>query len=74
MRSAWRYARDALLYPRVIKPVDGGGGLGIWLVEEPSQLDAAVTKLVETMNYGGRGFSGFIVESRLAMNTRCRAW
>jgi hypothetical protein len=60
-----RDARDALLYPCVIKPVDGGGGLGIWLVEEASQLDAVIGKLVETMNYGGRGFSGFIVESWL---------
>lgn len=59
-------ARDALLYPCVIKPVDGGGGLGIWLVEKRAQLATVVNKLVETMNYGGRGFSGFIVESWLA--------
>lgn len=58
-------AQDALLYPCVIKPVDGGGGLGIWLIEEESQLAAVVNKLVETMNYGGRGFTGFIVESWL---------
>ncbi len=60
-----RDAREALLYPCVIKPVDGGGGLGIWLVEEASQLDAAIAKLLNTVNYGGRGFSGFIVESCL---------
>jgi len=59
-------ARDALLYPCVIKPVDGGGGLGIWLVEEASQLDAVIARLLDTMNYGGRGFTGFIVESWLA--------
>lgn len=58
-------AHQALIYPCVIKPVDGGGGLGIWLVEEPEQLGAVVRKLEETMNYGGRGFSGFIVESWL---------
>lgn len=61
-----RDAREALLYPCVIKPVDGGGGLGIWLVREASQLDAAIDKLLDTVNYGGRGFSGFIVESWLA--------
>ncbi|MDE1188739.1 MAG: ATP-grasp domain-containing protein [Pantoea sp.] len=60
-----RDAREALLYPCVIKPVDGGGGLGIWLVEQASQLDTVINKLVDTMNYGGRGFSGFIVESWL---------
>lgn len=58
-------AREALLYPCVIKPVDGGGGLGIWLVESPAQLGVVVRRLDETMNYGGRGFSGFIVESWL---------
>lgn len=57
-----RDARDALIYPCVIKPVDGGGGLGIWLVEQPQQLDTAIARLLETMNYGGRRFSGFIVE------------
>lgn len=58
-------ARQALLYPCVIKPVDSGGGLGIWLVEAPDRLAATVQKLEETMNYGGRRFSGFIVESWL---------
>ncbi|MFS2221502.1 ATP-grasp domain-containing protein [Pantoea sp. B65] len=60
-----RDARDALLYPCVIKPVDGGGGLGVWLVKSAPELDKAVDKLVTTMNYGGRCFSGFIVESSL---------
>ncbi|ARB82707.1 MULTISPECIES: ATP-grasp domain-containing protein [Yersinia] len=58
-------ARDVLAYPCVIKPVDGGGGLGIWLVTSPEDLDAAINKLATTMNYGGRSFSGFIVESYL---------
>lgn len=60
-----RDAREALLYPCVIKPVDGGGGLGVWLVKSPQTLDNAIDKLVTTMNYGGRCFSGFIVESWL---------
>ncbi len=55
-------ARDMLLYPCVIKPVDGGGGLGIWLVKSAQQLDNAIDKLATTLNYGGRCFSGFIVE------------
>ncbi|WP_413507017.1 ATP-grasp domain-containing protein [Serratia proteamaculans] len=58
-------ARDVLAYPCVIKPVDGGGGLGIWLVKSPEDLDTAVDQLATTMNYGGRSFSGFIVESYL---------
>lgn len=57
--------RDALLYPCVIKPVDGGGGLGIWLVEDASQLDTVIARLLDTMNYGGRCFTGFIIESWL---------
>ncbi len=60
-----RDAREALLYPCVIKPVDGGGGLGVWLVEAAHQLDNVISKLQETVNYGGRGFTGFIVESWL---------
>ncbi|WP_312054899.1 ATP-grasp domain-containing protein [Pantoea brenneri] len=59
-------AKEALLYPCVVKPVDGGGGLGIWLIERADQLCQVVNKLVQTMNYGGRGFSGFIVESGLS--------
>ncbi|WP_130832993.1 ATP-grasp domain-containing protein [[Erwinia] mediterraneensis] len=55
-------ARDALLYPCVIKPVDGGGGRGIWLLQRASQLDQVIARLMETVNDGGRRFSGFIVE------------
>ncbi|MGD9426536.1 acetyl-CoA carboxylase biotin carboxylase subunit family protein [Pantoea sp. NSTU24] len=58
-------ARQALIYPCVVKPVDGGGGLGIWLIEHAGQLNSVVQKLMQTMNYGGRGFSGFLVESAL---------
>jgi|GEM_PF-265953 len=58
-------AHQALIYPCVIKPVDSGGGLGIWLVEAPERLAGVVQMLEETMNYGGRSFSGFIVESWL---------
>lgn len=54
-----------MIYPCVIKPVDSGGGLGIWLVEAPERLAGIVQNLEETMNYGGRSFSGFIVESWL---------
>lgn len=59
-------ARDALLYPCVIKPVDSGGGLGVWLIAEAEQLEQTLDKLVNTLNYGGRCFSGFIVECWLA--------
>jgi len=58
-------AQQALIYPCVVKPVDGGGGLGIFLIERADQLSSVVKKLAQTMNYGGRGFSGFMVESAL---------
>ena len=58
-------ARDKLPYPCVVKPIDGGGGLGIWLVKTADDLDTAIDKLATTNNYGGRRFSGFIVESWL---------
>ncbi|KAB7893285.1 ATP-grasp domain-containing protein [Rouxiella badensis] len=58
-------SRDVLSYPSVIKPIDGGGGLGIWLIKTPEDLDSAVNKLAATMNYGGRLFSGFIIENYL---------
>ncbi|WP_437608875.1 ATP-grasp domain-containing protein [Erwinia sp. V71] len=57
-----RDARDALIYPCVITPVDGGGGLGVWLVKSAHELDKTVDKLVNTLNYGGRRFTGYIVE------------
>lgn len=58
-------ASQALIYPCVVKPVDGGGGLGIWRIDHPDQLRSVVQQLRQTTNYGGRGFSGFIVESAL---------
>lgn len=61
-----RAAREALIYPCVIKPVDGGGGLGIWLIHHAGGLDRGLDRLLTTLNYGGRAFSGFIVESWLA--------
>ncbi|MHC8314645.1 ATP-grasp domain-containing protein [Pseudomonas sp. LB3P31] len=63
--SAILKARDNLDYPCIIKPVDGGGGLGVWMVENGDQLDSAVHQLNLTMNYGGRPFKGFIVETWL---------
>jgi len=60
-----RDARDALSYPCVIKPVDGGGRLGIWLVKSAQELENASDILINTLNYGGRCFSGFMVESWL---------
>ncbi|EGK1570515.1 ATP-grasp domain-containing protein [Salmonella enterica] len=63
--SGIKRAKNTFSYPCVIKPVDGGGGLGIWLIKTLVDLDAAVDKLAITMNYGGRPFSGFIVESYL---------
>ncbi|EPC5670844.1 ATP-grasp domain-containing protein [Serratia liquefaciens] len=63
--SSIKNARDALSYPCVIKPVDGGGGLGVWLVKTPEDLEGAINTLATTMNYGGRSFSGFIIESYL---------
>lgn len=51
-----------LKYPLVIKPVNGGGGLGVFLVETPSQLQTSLTELRKLTNYDGSFFDKIILE------------
>lgn len=55
-------ALKRLRYPLVVKPSDGGGGLGVFLVENEEQLGAAVDRLGGMSNYGGGDFAGLVVE------------
>ncbi|MGW3561392.1 ATP-grasp domain-containing protein [Streptomyces sp. NPDC000963] len=49
-------------YPRVVKPVDGGGGLGVHLVEDEREDHRARRLLARTANYGGGAFTGVLTE------------
>ena len=52
----------AVKMPVVVKPVDGGGGLGVYLVKNTDDLEIAVQNLRSLRNYGGAKFSKLIVE------------
>ncbi len=52
----------SLAYPVVVKPVDGGGGLGIFLAYNFAEVKAALARLHATANYDGEAFSGVIIE------------
>ena len=49
-------------FPVVVKPGDGGGGLGVLLVSQPDGFDAAARLLRGVTNYDGGGFEGWLVE------------
>ncbi|MEU2870313.1 ATP-grasp domain-containing protein [Streptomyces olivoreticuli] len=49
-------------YPQVIKPVDGGGGLGVLLVRSPDRRPAALKYIESLANYGGGEFTGVVTE------------
>ncbi|WP_437757466.1 ATP-grasp domain-containing protein [Sorangium sp. So ce1389] len=48
--------------PLVIKPSDGGGGLGVFIVEEPAQRDHAIAQIRAMTNYDGGAFSQIVLE------------
>jgi hypothetical protein len=52
-------------FPCVVKPADGGGGLGVFLVDGPTQLELALAHLQTMQNYGGGMFSGVLLEEFL---------
>lgn len=52
----------SLSYPVVVKPVDGGGGLGIFLAHNFTEVKIALAQLHRTTNYDGEEFSGIIIE------------
>lgn len=53
---------DSLAYPQVVKPVDGGGGLGVLLVDDPAGRTRAVRLLSGMRNYGGGAFIALLAE------------
>jgi biotin carboxylase len=50
----------------VIKPVDGGGGLGVLLVRNAEEERRARDDLARTVNYGGGAFAGTLTEEYVA--------
>lgn len=62
LRTGAPLATGGLSFPLVLKPVDGGGGLGVTLVGDEGELHKAVLLLNEATNYGGGSFAGMIAE------------
>lgn len=66
--AIWRDVRDfdpvllQFTYPYVMKPVDGGGGLGVFLVRNAEEQAQALATLQRLTNYDGGAFQGMIVE------------
>lgn len=60
------HAEPAIPYPRVVKPVDGGGGLGVFLVQDAEEERRARRVLARTDNYGGGAFTGTLIEEYVA--------
>lgn len=55
----------ALSYPVVVKPTDGGGGLGVFLAHNFVEVSEALSRLNETTNYDGEAFTGVLIEEFL---------
>lgn len=49
-------------FPLVLKPSDGGGGLGVYLVRDAAQFQAALSALRGLRNYGGTPFAHIMLE------------
>lgn len=52
----------ALGYPQVVKPSDGGGGLGVLLVDDADGRRRAVELIRAMRNYGGGQFASVLAE------------
>ncbi|MEV6964455.1 ATP-grasp domain-containing protein [Hamadaea sp. NPDC051192] len=55
-------ATAGLAFPVVVKPDNGGGGLGVYVAYEAANLAAIRTVLESVRNYDGGPFSGWIAE------------
>lgn len=51
-----------MAYPLVVKPVDGAGGIGVFLASDPQQLKRAVELIGQLRNYGGGEFDRLLIE------------
>jgi hypothetical protein len=49
-------------FPQVVKPADGGGGLGVFYAADERARAAALAALASTRNYDGAPFAGVLVE------------
>ncbi|WP_221350236.1 ATP-grasp domain-containing protein [Streptomyces beigongshangae] len=68
---------EALTFPQVVKPVDGAGGIGVFLVRDVSQREHALRAVSATCNYGGAAFAGVLVEECVKgteYSLQCLAW
>lgn len=55
-----------LRFPQVIKPVDGGGGLCVFRVDDVAERSRAVDRIRRMRNYGGGEFAGVLAEEYVA--------
>jgi hypothetical protein len=66
-----------LAFPQVVKPVDGGGGLGVRLVRDETERRRALEEAATAANYGGAAFTGLLVEECVTgteYSLQCLAW
>jgi hypothetical protein len=52
-------------YPLVLKPIDAGGGLGVFFISDFPLLEAAFAEIRSITNYDGGAFQGLLVEEYL---------
>lgn len=62
VREAKAVSLAKLRYPLVIKPTNGGGGLGVFFVENSRQLETSLVELEKMINYDGSNFNRIIAE------------
>lgn len=55
-----------LRYPLMIKPTNGGGGLGVYLVFDDKTLSTVVENIKLLTNYNGASFDGLIIEEYIS--------
>ncbi|MEV0253572.1 ATP-grasp domain-containing protein [Streptomyces sp. NPDC050732] len=74
--ETWSALRE-LSFPQVVKPVDGGGGLGVHLVGDEAERDRALHRIGAAANFGGAAFADVLVEEQVVGNEyslQCLAW
>jgi predicted ATP-grasp superfamily ATP-dependent carboligase len=62
IRQPATFGIDSATGPVVVKPVDGGGGLGVYRVDDPRNLADAVRHIRQLSNYGGGAFGGVLIQ------------
>ena len=62
IRQPVAFGIDSATGPVVVKPVDGGGGLGVYRVDDPHNVAKAVQHIRQLSNYGGGAFGGVMIQ------------